>query len=71
MGTEEIVALVRRGRDTSELEALGVRSLEVDLCAPNLGMPVTVFRRLSESIQSIIHAAAESASVFPLKSRGA
>lgn len=58
-GAEGIVALVRRGRDTSELEALGVRSLEVDLCASNLGIPVTVFRRLSESILRIIHAAAD------------
>jgi nucleoside-diphosphate-sugar epimerase len=58
-GAEGIVALVRRGRDTRELGALGVRCLEVDLCASNLGIPQTVFRRLSESIHSIIHAAAD------------
>jgi thioester reductase-like protein len=58
-GAERIVALVRRGRDTSELEALGLRSVEVDLCASNLRIAVPVFRLLSESIHSIIHAAAD------------
>ncbi|MFL6417491.1 MAG: SDR family oxidoreductase, partial [Bryobacteraceae bacterium] len=58
-GAEQILALVRRGRDTSELAAMGVRSIEVDLCSLNLGLSSTSYRSLARSAASIIHAAAD------------
>ena len=54
-----MIALVRRGRDTSEFEGLGVRTLEIDLCGFNLGLPVTTLKALSKSIRTMIHAAAD------------
>ncbi len=65
-GAKQIVALVRRGRDTSELAAMGVRSIEVDLCSLNLGLPPTAYRSLTESAKSIIHAAADIRFGIPL-----
>ena len=65
-GAEQILALVRRGRDTAELAAVGVRSIEVDLCALNLGLRGTVYRSLAESARSIIHAAADIRFGIPL-----
>jgi len=65
-GAKQILALVRRGRDTSELTALGLRSIEVDLWSVNLGLPDSTYRSLSESTKSIIHAAADIRFCIPL-----
>ena len=58
-GAKRILALVRRGRDTSELTAMGVRSIEVDLWSVNLGLSKTDYRSLAQCAKSIIHAAAD------------
>src|SRR3954454_21664578 len=56
-GGKQILALVRRGRDTSELAALGLRSIEVDLWSVNLGLSNSMYQSLAEYAMSIIHAA--------------
>jgi thioester reductase-like protein len=65
-GAKQILALVRRGRDTSELTAMGLRSIELDLCSINLGLSRTAYRSLAESAKSIIHAAADIRFGIPL-----
>ncbi len=65
-GAKQILALVRRGRDTSELAAMAVGSIEVDLCAPNLGLSRAIYRSLAQSAKSIIHAAADIRFGIPL-----
>jgi nucleoside-diphosphate-sugar epimerase len=65
-GAQQILALVRRGRDTSELTAMGVRSIELDLCSASLGLSRTAYDSLTESARSIIHAAADIRFGIPL-----
>src|SRR4051794_3669442 len=65
-GAKQIVALVRPGRDTSELAAMGVRSIEVDLWSVKLGLSRSVYQSLAESAKSIIHAAADIRFCIPL-----
>ncbi|MFL6449564.1 MAG: SDR family oxidoreductase [Bryobacteraceae bacterium] len=65
-GAKAILALVRQGRDTSELAAAGVRSIEVDLSRLNLGLSKTNYRSVAESAKSIVHAAADIRFGIPL-----
>jgi nucleoside-diphosphate-sugar epimerase len=54
-----MIALVRRGRDVSELEALGIGTVEVDLCASNLGLARNTYCGLAEPAHAIVHCAAD------------
>ena len=51
--------MVRRGRDISELQTLGIGIIEADLCASDLGLSSSVYRALARSTHSIIHCAAD------------
>lgn len=58
-GANQIVALVRRGRDVSELEALGIGTVEVDLCAADLGLARDTYCAVAERAHAVIHCAAD------------
>ena len=56
---EQIAALVRRGRDTVELNALNIDTIEIDLCCADLGLSGDLYNALATSTRSIIHCAAD------------
>lgn len=66
-GVEQIAALVRRGRKTAELDALGIQTIEVDLCAAGLGLPADQYEALAASTRAIVHCAADIRFNIPLE----
>jgi nucleoside-diphosphate-sugar epimerase len=58
-GAKQVTALVRRGRDTSKLRALGISAVEVELCTAGLGLSRSLYNALTASTNSIVHCAAD------------
>ncbi len=58
-GPKQIIALVRPGRDVSSLLETGITTVEGDITQPDLGLARDQYRRLSSSIRTIIHSAAD------------
>jgi len=58
-GAQQIAAFVRRGRDTANLEALNIETIEVNLFTPDLGLSRDQYNALSKSSRSVIHCAAD------------
>lgn len=66
-GAERILALVRRGRNTSELKALGIGCLPVDLGEADLGLTAGVTQAVARSVRYVIHSAADIRFGVPLE----
>jgi nucleoside-diphosphate-sugar epimerase len=58
-GSEQILALVRPGRDVSLLAAAGIATVEGDIAEPDLGLSEERYRTLTSQVQFIVHCAAD------------
>jgi nucleoside-diphosphate-sugar epimerase len=58
-GSEQILALVRPGRDVSSLAAAGIATIEGDITQSDLGLPEERYRTLASHVQLVIHCAAD------------